>query len=318
MNDKIGFDIIDKGFQEDLEKERNQVRAELEEEIKNGKASNFSQSDTDWMLANYPYANTKQRDKAVDAESEKKQRQKAAFDAEVEKRLGEKQDILEQLHFGKHGRQFALEQAAREEKIKAFKQKQQDKREQEKKAHHQTTEQSKAKGKTLAKEQKESLAEDQDNTKQHTLSADFNTSAPKGKAAIDAKMNVEQFKERQRQRAKLGKGHKQSKTHGHNETKPERKTPYITDDFNIAHSKQEIEDWQDSKPAAQSNVDSRLIYDFDREASQGHGEQNEQGEGDLSDTFSSGAEKEEEFKEKMRRHFNQDGQEQGIDLEPEI
>lgn len=318
MNDKTGFDIIDKGFQEDLEKERNRVRAKLEEEIKEGKNPKFSQSHTDWMLAKFPYANNEQRNKAVNAEMEKRQRQKEAFDAEVEKRLGEQRAILEQLHFGKEGRQFALEQAGREEKIQAFKQKQQEKREQEKKAQEQTTEQSKAKGEALAKEQKENLAGEQDNSKQHTLNSDFNNSAKEGKAAIDAKMKVEQFKERQRQKAKSGKDQDQSKTQDDSETKPERKAPYVTDDFNIAHSKQEIEDWHDGKPEVRSNVDSRLIYDSDIETSQSGGGQDGRSSDDLTNTSSSTTTKEEEFKDKMRERTNTDGQEQSSDLEPEM
>jgi hypothetical protein len=316
MNDKTGFNIIDKGFQEDLEKERNKVRAKLEEEIKAGKNPKFSQSQTDWMLAKFPYANNDQRDKAVSAEMEKRQRQKEAFDAEVEKRLGMNQAILEQLHFGKEGRQFALEQSEREEKIQAFKQRQQDKREQEKKARNQTTEQSKVKGEALAKEQKENRVSEQDNSKSLNMRSDFNTETEQGKRKTDAQLKIEQFKKRQREAMKSGQDQNQSKDQDADDPKPE-KSPHLTDDFNIAHSKQEIEDWLDNKPEVHSNVDSRLIYDSDVESSQGGG-QDGRGSDDLTNTSSGTTTKEEKFKEKMRESFNKEGKEQSSDLEPEM
>ena len=318
MDDKIGFDLKDKEFQKQLKEERAKMRAKLEEEIKAGKNPKFSQSQTDWMLAKFPYTNNDQRDKAVSAEMEKRQRQKEAFDAEVEKRLGEKQAILEQLHFGKNGRQFALEQSEREEKILAFKQRQKNKREQEEKVRTQTTEQNKVKGEALAKEQKGKLTKEQDNSKQHTLNSDFNNSAKEGKAVIDAKRKVEQFKARQRQKVKSGKDQDQSKTQGDNKTNSERNAPYVADDFNIAHSKQEIEDWQDSKPEVHSNMDSRLIYDSDVESSQEGGGQDGRSCDDLTNTSSSTTTKEEKFKEKMRENFNKEGKEQSSDLEPEM
>ncbi len=314
MNDKIGFDIIDKGFQKDLEKERIRLRTILEEEIKSGKNPKFSQSHTDWMLAKFPYAHQDQRSKAVSAEMEKRRRQQEAFDTEVEKRLSEQKTILERLHFGEKGRQFAFDQAQREEKIKAFKEKQREKQEQEKKLRHQTTEQSKAKGEILTKEQQGKFAGEQDNAKQHTLNADFNSAANEGSAAIDAKIKVEQFKERQRQRAKSGKDREQSKTQGDREAKPERTSPSVTDDFNIAHSTQEIDGWHDRKPELRSNIDSGLIHDSDIEISSGeNGSSN-----DLTATSSSVKSKEETFKAEMRERFNSNAQEQSSDLEPEM
>lgn len=255
MNDKTGFDIIEKGFQEDLEKERNKERAKLEEEIKAGKHPKFSKSQTDWMLAKYPYANNEHRDKAIAAEDEKRRRQQEAFDAEVEKRHGEKQAILEQLHFGKNGRQFALEQAEREEKIQAFKQRQREKREQEEKAHLRTNGQSKDKSEALAKEEKENRAIEQ------------GADAP-----------------------------------GQNS-----RTPYLKDDFNYAHSKQEIDEWQDAKPETHAV-----------ETSQENGDQDSHSNDDLSDASSSTTAKEEKFKEKMRDSFNAKSKEQSTDLEPEM
>lgn len=316
MDDKIGFDLIDKEFQKELEEERAKERAKLEEEIKAGKNPKFSQSQTDWMLAKFPYANNEQRDKAVSAEMEKRQREKERFEQEVEKRLGEKQAVLEQLHFGKHGRQFALEQSEREEKIQAFKQRQQEKREAEKKAKEQTTEQSKVKADVLVKEQKEKLAGEQNNAKQDTLNAGFNKSATKGIAVTDAQMKVEQFKKRRREEA--GVSQDQTKAKDNDKPKTERTTPYLSDDFNMAHSKQELDDWHDGKPEAHSNVDSRLIYDSDVQASQSGGGQDGRKGDDLINDTSSSTTREEEFKEKMRKSFDKEGKDQSSDLEPDI
>jgi hypothetical protein len=267
MNDKTGFDLIDKAFQEDLEKARRAERAKLELEIKEGKNPKFTQSHTDWMLARYPYANEEQRDKAVSAEEEKRRRQKEAFDNEVEKRLGEQKAILEQLHFGKEGRQFALDQAAREEKIQAFKERQQKEKEHEEKERKRTTEQSKAQGEALALEQKDKRAPEQNNAKQVNMRSDFNTETQQGKGEVDRKLKIERFKERQRQAPEQGKD--QSKGQEAQASKPEKKHPvHLKDDFNRSSSEAEYDEWKTKAcESKKEEFKQRLRKNFNTEKS---------------------------------------------------
>lgn len=265
MDDKIGFDLKDKGFQDDLKRERQIVRAKLKEEIESGRHPRFPAGQTDWLLANYPYASSKQRDQALSAEEAKKSRQREEFEAEVDKRMGEPRAILEQHHFGKNGRQFAMEQARREEQILAFKEKQRRQLKEEEKAKKRTTEQSKAKAAKISEAQKKAAAPEQNNVVKVTVREHFNYEAGKGKALADAKMKVEKFKARQRQKQKTSQTQTQKKEQKaakeKDSKKLEKKDIYLKDDFNKQVSISEYDEWK-GKESKEQTFKQKIRADF--------------------------------------------------------
>lgn len=105
INDAADFESADIAFQESYQKSRDKVRAEIEEEQKTGNGFKFSQHDTNALIEKYPYsASEKEKVKAQQADIE--QAKKDALEAEIDKRTGEDKATLENLYFGKEGRNF--------------------------------------------------------------------------------------------------------------------------------------------------------------------------------------------------------------------
>ena len=114
-----GFDGIDEAMRNSSKKRENQIRKELEAERKEKHGYKYSDQDPDRQLAHYPHANYKARDEATDNHEAAQKAKQDMFEAEVKRRLAEDRKTLEHAHFGKLGRDHALQQAMREEKLQA-------------------------------------------------------------------------------------------------------------------------------------------------------------------------------------------------------
>lgn len=118
--ERQGFDSIDEAFREDLENLRAKIGAEMDTEHKKKKGYRFNEHQATWKIDHYPYS-AREGARAQKNHEQAMASGDAQRRADVDARLSEQKVILEQLHFGKLGRQHALEQVEREEKIAAFK-----------------------------------------------------------------------------------------------------------------------------------------------------------------------------------------------------
>jgi hypothetical protein len=252
MDDKIGFELKDKAFQEEVEKERKKIRDQLAAEIESGKHPRFHKGQTTWLLSNYPYASGEERNKAVSAEEARKRKEHEDFQAEVEKKLGASRTILEALHFGKNGRQFAMEQSKREEKIIAFKAKQEQARKKEEEQKSRTTEQSKKQSEKLIQSQKETKSLEQDNSKRLKVRSDFNKEAQSGKARTEANNKIASFKRRQRDKQKAEKEKSKTGQQRNGGNKKEKYRAPLRDDFNKQVSIGEYDEWKANESKEQT------------------------------------------------------------------
>lgn len=119
--DKKGFDDIDHAFGDDAQNRKDQIRKDLEAERKEKHGFKYSDQDPDRQLAHYPHAHYKARDKAANNHEAAKKIKDHQLDAEVEQLFAQDRKTLEHAHFGELGRDHALQQALREEKLQKAK-----------------------------------------------------------------------------------------------------------------------------------------------------------------------------------------------------
>lgn len=192
------FHIQDAGYEKDRAKMRRQIerrlREELEAQTRKQRGFKHHEGHAAWKLDHYPYT---ERDRKLAGETHEEvlARQEKEFQAEVDRRMKEKDPVLERLHFP-NGRQSALEAMEREKKIEAYKERTRREREEALK----TTEQNRMKARQIIEEQKRRLATEQDNRKPLAdLQKDFNRETEQGKFKADLERKIAAFKERTKQ-----------------------------------------------------------------------------------------------------------------------
>lgn len=230
--DKKGFNIIDQAYQAEIKTHRLRVREEIAAEKINNQGFGFhGEAEAEWKLAKYPQT-FEEKNKSMEDHKAAKATREAKLLEEVDKRMAPLISALEEMHFGKLGRQHSLEAAQREEKIMAFKNRQRQREEIERQKNSKTIERSKEVSREVIQVQEKNLVMEQDNFKPTYVAKDFQKMNENQERIIEIQQKIEKFKVRTRSRVspdmakqQLDKGDQKVRAKG----KPEKS---IQSDFN--------------------------------------------------------------------------------------
>ncbi len=112
------FDIEKQGFDDDLENLKKQIEDEVRSEKKqeNRGRGDVNRNIANWMLRSFPYGSYAARDQAYANDEAAQKLKEQRIQEEIEKRLAEKQRILEQNIFGESLKAAQAREQARQER----------------------------------------------------------------------------------------------------------------------------------------------------------------------------------------------------------
>lgn len=201
--DMTSFKMIDTAYQKDLEKHRKKIEAELKKEGYNGFAFDFPEAHAAEKINDYP-STYQQKEKARKDQEAALEARRKQLEAEIERRMAEPKKQLLEAHFGEFGgRDTLLEQAKREEKTQAFKQRQREREERERSENKTQVIEDKGKAGQKIKEQQLKRAFEQDNSRPIEMQGAFNKHYQQGKQQQQIEEKIQAFKQRQRDREQI-------------------------------------------------------------------------------------------------------------------